>query len=145
MLRPITNICQTMLNIKSQITSCTRTPLISMVLACMIIYLTKTSKWDISISNDFILKIRGDHWKGYRLEVDLHCPVELHDKFKELPPALETLTPDIEGLTPYQREIRADAGIIHNGLFHGTNNLVPHLYDHKKMSFTTRTLKYLVV
>ena len=138
MLRPITNICQTMLNIKSQITSCTRTPLISMVLACMIIYLTKTSKWDISISNDFILKIRGDHWKGYRLEVDLHCPVELHDKFKELPLALETLTPDIEGLTPYQREIGANTGIIHNGLSHGTNKFIPQLYDQKTMPFIKR-------
>ena len=63
--------------------------------------------------------------KGYRLEVDLHCPVGLHDKFKEFPPALEALTPDIEGLTPYQREIGANAGIIHNGLSHGTNIFCP--------------------
>ena len=91
------------------------------------------------MSIDIIMKIRDEHWKRDRLEVDLHCPVELHDKLKEFPPALETLTPDIEELTRYQRAIGANTGIIQNGLFHGTNKLVPHLYDHKKTSsFITR-------
>ena len=31
----------------------------------------------------------------YIVEVDLHFPVEPHDKVKEFPPAPETLTPDI--------------------------------------------------
>ena len=68
------------------------------------------------MSIDFIMKILDKHWKRYRIEVDLHGPVELHDKLKEFPPALETLTPDIEELTRYQRELGANAGIIHNGL-----------------------------
>jgi hypothetical protein len=33
---------------------------------------------------------------GYIIECDLHFPRHLHDKFKELPPAPETLTPNIE-------------------------------------------------
>ena len=78
------------------------------------------------------------------MEVDLHFPVELHDKFKEFPPALETLTPDIEWLTPYQRNIGANAGIIHDGVLHGTNKLVPHLYDHKNYVIHYKNLKYLV-
>ena len=76
----------------------------------------KDLKWDSFMSIDIIMKILDKHWKRYRIEVDLHGPVELHDKLKEFPPALETLTPDIEELTRYQRELGANAGIIHNGL-----------------------------
>ena len=85
-----------------------------------------------------------DNDKGYILEVDLDFPVELHDKFKEFPPAPETLTPDIEWLTPYQRGIGDNTGIIHDGVFHGTNKLVPHLYDHKDYVTHYKNLKYLV-
>ena len=74
-----------------------------MVVACLNIYFTKDIKWNNYMSIDFILKIRDDHWNGYELEVDLHCSVELHDKLKEIPPGLETLTPDIDWLTPYQQ------------------------------------------
>ena len=93
----------------------------------------KELKWNNFMSIDCILIIRVDHWTGYRLQVDLHCPVKLHDKFKEFPPARETATPDIEWLKLYQREIGANTGIIRNGLFHDTNKLVPHLYDHTKL------------
>ena len=96
------------------------------------------------MSVDFILKIRDDHWRGYRLEVDLRCPVEFHNKFKEFPPARETLTPYIAWLTLYQRDIEANTGIIHNGLIHGTNKFVPHLYDHKNHIMHYNNLKYLV-
>ena len=33
---------------------------------------------------------------GYIVEVDLQFPVQVHDKFKEFPPAPETVTPDID-------------------------------------------------
>ena len=62
----------------------------------------------------------------------------LHEKSKEFPPAPKTLTPDIGWLTPYQRDIGSNTEIIHNGVFHCTNKLVPHLYDHKKTSSITR-------
>ena len=103
MLRPIANICQTMIKHNSQTTSYTKNPKLSMFVACLNSYLTKDIKWNNSMSIDFILKIRDDHWNGYGLEVDLHCSVELHDKLKEIPPGPETLTPDIEWLTPYQQ------------------------------------------
>ena len=64
---------------------------------------------------------------------------------QEFSPAPETLTPDIEWLSPYQRDIGANAGIIHNGVVHGTNKFVPHLYDHKKNYVIHNTnLEYLV-
>ena len=95
--------------------------------------------FDNNVELDTILSTPDDNETGYILEVDLHFPVELHDKYKQLPPAPETLTPDIDWLTPYQREIGDNAGIIHNGVLHGTNKLVPHLYDHRYMSSITRT------
>ena len=64
-----------------------------------------------------ILETPDDNDIGYILEVDLHFPVELHEKLKELPPAPETLTPDIEWLTPYQQEIGVKTEIINNGFF----------------------------
>ena len=77
------------------------------------------------------------------LEVDLRFPEELHDKFEEFPPALETLTPDIDWLTPYQQETGANAGIVHNGVFHGTNRVVSHLYYHKKLCHPVQEPKLL--
>ena len=102
MLRPITNICQAMLNISNYIIYQDANNLYGCSMSEYLPY--KHRKWDKFMSIDFILKIRDDHWKGYRFEVDLHCPVELHDKFKEFPPVFETLMPDIEWLTPYQRK-----------------------------------------
>ena len=37
----------------------------------------------------------------------------------------ETLTPDIDWLTPYQRERGANTGIINNGVFHGSKYFGP--------------------
>ena len=38
---------------------------------------------------------------GYILEVDLHFPIEPHEKFREYPPTPETLTPELERLRDY--------------------------------------------
>ena len=69
--------------------------------------------------------------------------MEPHDKFKECPPAPETLA-DINWLRPYQRDIEANTGLIPNGVFHGTNQFVPHLYGHKDNAIHYKNLKYLV-
>ena len=53
---------------------------------------------------------------GYITKVDLHFPAGRHDKFKEIPPAPETLTPDIDWLTPYQQVMGGNTGIIDNEL-----------------------------
>ena len=63
-------------------------------------------------------------------KICFNCRYSCMINIKEFPQALETLTPDIECLTPYQRDIGVNAGIIHDGVCHGTNKLVPHLYHH---------------
>ena len=70
----------------------------------------KDLEWDNLMKLEYILEAPDDHRTGYISEEDLHFPVELHDKLKELPPFPETLTPDIEWLTPYQREIEQARG-----------------------------------
>ena len=55
----------------------------------------KDLKFNNKIELDTILTTPDDNHTGYVFEVDLHFPVELHDKFEEFPPALKTLTPDI--------------------------------------------------
>ena len=103
---------------------------------------------DLKLKNSMdlkdILETPDDNDTGYLLEVDLHVPVKLHDKFQEFPPAPETLTPDIDWLTPYQQEIGFKTDIINNGVVHGANRLVPHLYDHKQYVIHYKTLKYIV-
>ena len=54
---------------------------------------------------DKILRTPDDNYTGYIIEVDLLVPIELHDKLKEDPPAPETLTPELEWLSDYQKEI----------------------------------------
>ena len=39
---------------------------------------------------------------------------------------------------------RANAGIILHGVFHGANELVPHLYDHNNYVIHYKSLKYLI-
>ena len=42
--------------------------------------------------------------KGYIVEVDSEVPNHLHDKFKEFPPAPESLTPNMEWFSDFQTE-----------------------------------------
>ena len=51
--------------------------------------LHKSRKFDHNVQLDEILSTPDEHGTGYALEVDLHFPVVLHDKFKECPPAPE--------------------------------------------------------
>ncbi|MFM7979541.1 MAG: hypothetical protein ACKPKO_09520 [Candidatus Fonsibacter sp.] len=43
--------------------------------------------------------------KGYIVEVDLHVPIEVHDKFKEFPPTPESLTPNIDWFSSFQKDV----------------------------------------
>ena len=47
----------------------------------------------------------------------LHFHSELHDKFKEYPPAPGTLAPELEWLSDYQKEIGQRTGIINHNKF----------------------------
>ncbi|MFM7978430.1 MAG: hypothetical protein ACKPKO_03860, partial [Candidatus Fonsibacter sp.] len=42
----------------------------------------------------------------------LHFPIELHDKFKEFPPAPESLTPNIDWFSSFQKDVGVKNGII---------------------------------
>ena len=70
----------------------------------MSVYLPyKDLEWDNFMKLEYILEAPDGDWTGHTSEVNLHFSVELHDKFRQFPPALETLTPDIKWLTPCQR------------------------------------------
>ena len=55
----------------------------------------------VSVSD--MLQAADDPSKGYIIECDLYYPSELHDKFNEFVPAPETLTPNVEWFSDYQR------------------------------------------
>ena len=67
---------------------------------------------------------------GYIIEVLFAFPVELHDKFKEYPPAPQTIAPYIEWFSDFQRELAENHGIVQNGVYQGAPKLIPHLYMH---------------
>ena len=50
-----------------------------------------------------ILQTADDSSQGYIIECNLFFPPEIHDKLKEFVPAPETLTPNMEWLSDYQR------------------------------------------
>jgi hypothetical protein len=62
----------------------------------------------------------------------------------QFPPAPENLTPDIEWFSEFQRRLGEEKEIIRNGKYHGSNKLVPHLFEHKNYVIHYRNLKYLV-
>ncbi|MFM7989219.1 MAG: hypothetical protein ACKPKO_58885, partial [Candidatus Fonsibacter sp.] len=52
-----------------------------------------------------ILKTPDDSPKCYIVEVDLEFPQHLHDKFKEFPPAPESITPKLDWFSDFQQYI----------------------------------------
>ena len=53
-------------------------------------------QFDSNIKLDVTLNAPDENETGYIVEVDLQFPVQVHDKFKEFPPAPETVTPNID-------------------------------------------------
>ena len=45
-------------------------------------------------------------------KADFEFPVELHDRFREYPPAPQTIAPDIEWFSEFQRELAEKHGIV---------------------------------
>ena len=66
----------------------------------------KMLRWEHSTTLENILETPDDNRKGYIVEVYLECPRDLHDKFKEIPPCPETLTPKMEWFSEFQQEAR---------------------------------------
>jgi hypothetical protein len=59
----------------------------------------------------------------------------MHDKFKELPPAPETLKPSIAWFSEYQKCIGRNIEVIKGDKYYGCDKLVPHLYGRKNMLY----------
>lgn len=81
--------------------------------------------------------------KGYIVEVDLEFPEHLHEQFKEFPPCPESLTPNIEWFSDYQKEIGETNGRVNGNKYNGSNKLVPHLFKHEKYVIHYRNLKFI--
>ena len=102
---------------------------------------------DLKFNNDVkledILNTPDDSEVGYIVECDFNFPEHLHDKFREFPPCPETLTPNMEWFSQFQKEVGEKSGIIKNEKYRGTNKLVPHLMEHKNYVLHYRNLKFI--
>ena len=96
------------------------------------------------VSLSEILQTADDARYGYIIECNLFFPPEIHDKLKEFVPAPETLTPNMDWLSDYQRANAERLEVVKNGKYRGSNKLVPHLFEHKNYVIHYRNLKFLV-
>ena len=98
--------------------------------------------YDIKLNNDItletILNTDDNDDIGYIVEGDLTFPKHLHDKFKDVPPCPENITPKKEWLSQFQTDLIEEQQ-------HNTKckKLVPHLYEHKNYCLHYRTLKFV--
>ena len=72
----------------------------------------KYLRFDTTSSLNAILDTPDGGPVGYIIEIDFEFPVELHDKFKEYPPAPQTVAPNIEWFSEFQRELAEKHGIV---------------------------------
>ena len=64
------------------------------------------------------------------IDCDLILPRKFHGEFKEMPPCPETLTPYMEWLSDFQRDVGTKIGVAKAGSYKGTNKVVPRLFEH---------------
>ena len=92
-----------------------------------------------NVSIDEVLKTDDGNDVGYIVECDLKFPTKIHDKLKEYPPAPELLTPTIDMMSDYQKDLKQKLKITSK-----CSKLVPHLMEHKSYCIHYRNLKYLL-
>ena len=96
-----------------------------------------------------VLTNPSDNDIGYTAKVTISYPPEIHDKVKEFVPAPESITPKLEWLSDFQRDVGVKAkAIIHNektGEYTslGSNKLIPHLFTHENYAIDYRNLQLL--
>ncbi len=95
-------------------------------------------KIDNDISIDKVLETNDDNYVGYIVECDLIFPDEIHDKLKEYPPAPEILTPDVNMMSEYQKELKKKLNITSK-----CSKLIPHLMEHKNYCIHYRNLIFI--
>ena len=66
------------------------------------------------------------------LDSDSHFPIEPPDKFKAYPPTPESIAPDADWFSRFQRELAENDGIVKNGAYQGAAKLIPHLHKHEE-------------
>ena len=93
---------------------------------------------------DRILAAPANCKYGYIVECDLYIPKKLHKSLKEYPPAPETMTPNIEWFSEYQKTLGENSGIINNNKYSGSDKLIPHLFEKKNYVLHYENLKFLV-
>ena len=63
----------------------------------------KDLKFDNDIKLEDILNTPDDSDVGYIVKCDFKFPEHLHDQFREFPPCPETLTPNMEWFSEFQK------------------------------------------
>ena len=91
------------------------------------------------ITLEKILNTPDDSEIGYMVECDIEFPEELHDKFRQFPPAPESCRPKQEWMTPFQTELMNKVNAKLN-----SNKLVPHLFKHNDYVLHYRNFKYII-
>ena len=87
---------------------------------------------------NIILNKRDNSLHGYFLEVDIHCPDELHDEQNDFPMAPEKIKVAKEMLSPSQIEMIEQ----HKLKVGTTKKLVPNFFSKKNYIVHYRNLKY---
>jgi hypothetical protein len=85
-----------------------------------------------------ILQTADDAETGYFAEVDIEFPPEIHGLLKQFPPCPETLKPDPDWFSDYQREVMEKTAANTN-----TEKLIPHLFKHENYVLHYRVLKFI--
>ncbi|CAL8147652.1 unnamed protein product [Orchesella dallaii] len=89
---------------------------------------------------EFIESIPAEGEYGYFFEVDLHFPVELHDKFNALPPAPYRRSVDYTELSPFQQYFADMLNVSETSL--SNERLIADLNDRKKYKVHYRALQF---
>ena len=69
----------------------------------------KDLKFEANIFILDMLRTLDENCRGYVIEMELDSPRELHDKFKEYPPMPESMAPDAELFSEFQRDLKEKA------------------------------------
>jgi hypothetical protein len=85
-----------------------------------------------------------DNPTGYAPEVDFIIPAELHEDLRQFPPCPESITPQLEWFSDFQKQIgKLNKVITKNGSYRGSDKLIPHLFEHKNYVLHYRNLKFI--
>ena len=96
--------------------------------------------FNTTVKMENILRTADDNIIGYYVEVSFKYHPDLHDKFKEFPPAPETFCPSSDMLSDFQKDIMTQNKMKPSKC----PKLILHLMEHKKYVIHYRNLKYLV-